>query len=402
VDDRPDDDSRKGALPMIPKKVTVSHIHSGTTIRAVDLAIAVALFVMLTTTAQTAIAQTGPPAPSPGSSGSGNVLSPDLGRPNQVTGNELTPRQVAGVTRGLEALAKQQSADGSWGGNGAGAPTAVTALAAIALMADGDLPGRGKYGGNVRKAVQYICNSSQESGLLTGSGNQGEMYSHGFATLFLGEVYGMTDDDVVKEKLQKAVKLIEKSQNSQGGWRYTPAPVDADISVTICQVMALRSARDAGIKVQKDTIDNAIKYVKQCQNGDGGFNYQIGGGGSGFARTAAGTAALYYAGAFEDDSVQRGLKFLMNQKPGAGGIQAGEGNWFYGQYYAVQAMFLAGGDYWKAWYPAIRDTLLDRQDQNTGQWSGEVDPDYCTAISLIILQMPNRYLPVFNGKGPGS
>jgi squalene cyclase len=347
-----------------------------------------------------------PSAPSAGSSGStgGNVLSLDMGKPNQVIGDEITPPQAAAVTRGLEVLAKQQAANGSWGtAGGEGSPTAVTALSAIALMADGNLPGRGKYGSNVRKAVEFICNSSQESGLLTGSDNTGEMYSHGFATLFLGEVYGMTANDEVKEKLQKAVKLIEKAQNPQGGWRYTPAPVDADISVTICQVMALRSARDAGIKVQKDTIDKAINYVKQCQNPDGGFNYQLGmGSGSGFARTAAGTAALYYAGVFQDDSIQRGLKYLMGRLPAAGNQQMAEGNWYYGQYYAVQAMFLAGGDYWGKWYPAIRETLIAKQDKNTGLWSGEVDPDYCTAIALIILQMPDRYLPVFNGKGPGS
>jgi len=126
------------------------------------------------------------------------------------------------------------------------------------------------------------------------------------------------------------------------------------------------------------------------------------GSGSGFARTAAGTAALYYAGVFQDDSIQRGLKYLMGRLPAAGNQQMAEGNWYYGQYYAVQAMFLAGGDYWGKWYPAIRETLIAKQDKNTGLWSGEVDPDYCTAIALIILQMPDRYLPVFNGKGPGS
>jgi hypothetical protein len=273
-------------------------------------------------------------------------------------------------------------------------------------MADGNLPGRGKYGDNVRMAVDFICKSSQESGLFTVSGSQGEMYSHGFATLFLGEVYGMTDDDDVKEKLQRAVRLIEKCQNPEGGWRYQPAPVDADISVTICQVMALRAARDAGIKVEKSTIDKAIAYVKRCQNPDGGFSYQaIGGGGggeSGFARTAAGTSALYYAGAFQDDSVKRGLDYLLNSLTAQGEAEQQNGHYFYGQYYAVQAMFLAGGKYWQAWYPHIRDELIGRQDKNTGNWSGEVDEDYCTAIALIVLQMPNRYLPVFNGKGPGN
>ena len=78
-----------------------------------------------------------------------------------------------------------------------------------------------------------------------------------------------------------------------------------------------------------------------------------------------------------------------------------EGHYFYGNYYAVQAMFLAGGEYWAQWYPAIRDQLISRQGGG-GNWSGDVSDDYATSLALIILQMPNRYLPVFNGKGPGS
>ena len=64
-------------------------------------------------------------------------------------------------------------------------------------------------------------------------------------------------------------------------------------------------------------------------------------------------------------------------------------------------MFLAGGDYWAQWYPAIRDQLISRQAAG-GNWSGDVSDDYASSLALIILQMPNRYLPVFNGKGPGS
>jgi prenyltransferase beta subunit len=270
-------------------------------------------------------------------------------------------------------------------------------------MSAGNLPGRGKYGDNVRKAVEFILKNSQQSGLLAADASHGVMYSHGFATLFLGEVYGMTGDDAVKEKLQKAVRLIEKCQNKEGGWRYLPVPYDADISVTICQIMGLRAARDAGIKVEKDVIDKAIAYVRRCQNPDGGFSYTAnnfggGGGGSAFERSAAGVASLYYAGVFEGNDLKRGLDYIKQ-------FQAGHGmtfsHPFYGNYYAAQAMFLAGGQYWQDWYPAIRDELCNRQ-QPSGAWSGEVSEEYCTSIALIVLQMPNRYLPVFNGKGPGS
>lgn len=315
---------------------------------------------------------------------------------------EITPEQTQAVERGLEYLAARQNAEGSFGNSGAyGATAAITALSGIAFMADGNLPGRGKYGDNVRKAVEFICRNQQESGLFTTSASQGEMYSHGFATLFIGEVYGMTGDDEIKENLQKAVRLIERCQNPEGGWRYQPMPVDADISVTICQIMALRSARDAGIKTDAAVMERALAYVKRCQNSDGGFSYQATGGESGFARTAAGTASLYYAGKFEDNAVTRGLDYLSRFIPRQNEMDE-QGHFFYGQYYAVQAMFLAGGKYWADWYPAIRDLLIAQQNHSAGDWEGEVDPDYCTAMALIILQMPNRYLPVFNGKGPGS
>src|SRR5205823_6819876 len=127
------------------------------------------------------------------------------------------------------------------------------------------------------------------------------------------------------------------------------------------------------------------------------------GGGSGFARSAAGVASLYYAGVFEGDELKRGLKYIQRYLPSRSNAQSSEveGHYYYGHYYAVQAMFLAGGDYWATWYPSIRDQLIAKQ-QPSGCWQGDNSQDYSTAMALIILQMPNRYLPVYTGKGPGS
>lgn len=336
--------------------------------------------------------------------------APIAEQPNQVKGDEITPQQQEAVRKGLAWLAEKQQRDGRFGagGEGFGASSGITALAGIAFMAEGNLPGRGKYGENVQRAVDYILRSSQESGLLASETAHGVMYSHGFATLFLAEVYGMTQDEQVKEKLQKAVRLIQKTQNPQGGWRYMPVPVDADISVTICQVMALRAARDAGIKVEREVIDKAVEYVRKCQNADGGFSYMLGPsgrgeGGSAFPRSAAGVATLYYAGIFEGEDIKRGLAYIKQFTPGKTGAAGNVGgHYFYGHYYACQAMFLAGNEYWGGWYPAIRDELVRKQDRTTGRWTGEINDEYATACALIVLQMPNRYLPVFSGKGPGS
>ena len=75
------------------------------------------------------------------------------------------------------------------------------------------------------------------------------------------------------------------------------------------------------------------------------------------------------------------------------------GHYFYGQYYAVQAMYLAGGTYWQQWYPSIRDQLIgsnrtSSMQQADGSWDSTHGASYGTAMSLIILQVPHRYLPV--------
>jgi len=306
---------------------------------------------------------------------------------------EITPALREAVDRGLTYLAGAQSPDGSFGRDRYGRHVGITALACLAFMADGNLPGRGPYGSHVENGHRFILDSAQETGLIAADTSHGPMYGHGFATLFLGEVYGMTGDPRTREALVKAVRLIVATQNHQGGWRYHPLPHEADISVTICQVMALRSARNAGISVPRETVDRSIAYVRRCQNSsDGGFLYMIGSGGSLFPRSAAGVTSLYYAGIYEDEALNKGLAYLLkhkNQRPGQRSA-----HYYYGHYYAVQAMHLAGGKYWAEWFPWIREQLLSAQRQQ-GEWSSNHGNHYGTAMALLILQIPNRLLPIF-------
>ncbi len=197
------------------------------------------------------------------------------------------------IKRGLEFLANRQAADGWWGTGVYGANVAVSSLGAIAMMAGGSHPGRGKYGDRVKSALQFVLRQGDlpgrpgmhPPGFLHNSqhgGQQGPMYSHGFGTLFLGEVCGMVADSPLREQvrqaLARAVQVTLHAQtlagNAKGGWRYNPMPGDADISVTVCQIMALRSARNAGVFVPKSVVDRCIDYVKASQNPDGSFMYQ--------------------------------------------------------------------------------------------------------------------------------
>lgn len=338
------------------------------------------------------------PAPAP----AGPRVDDDRSAENNALEGEITAALDGSITRGLAWLAQQQSPDGSFSAGRFGKNVAITALACLAFMADGNLPGRGAYGEQVERGLEYVLNNVSESGLIVAAGDShGPMYGHGFAALFLGEIEGMTrggpDSRLAArthEALVKAIRLIEQSQNDEGGWRYNPVPHDADVSVTICQVMALRSARDAGIETDKAVIDRAVEYVRKCQNPDGGFRYQADPGSSGWPRSAAGVATLFYAGIYEDQAIDKGINYLFTEAfPGVG--DPGRAHYFYGQYYAVQATYLAGREHWARWWPAIRAELM-RQQLDSGAWDDStVGINYGTAMALIVLQMPKRYLPIF-------
>lgn len=315
--------------------------------------------------------------------------------PEKSAAELITPPSARAIERGLNLLASRQDEDGSFHSGGYSRNVAVCALAGMAFMSAGSTPGRGPFGRHIDRALDFILANTQESGFINipNASSHGPMYGHGFATLFLAECYGMTRRADVREKLSKSVRLITNTQNQDGGWRYQPVRRDADISVTICQVMALRAARNAGLYVPRDTIDRCTEYVKKSQNADGGFMYMIQGGQSAFPRSAAGIVALYSAGIYEGPEIKKGLDYLMNFLPQGNEFNR-ESHYFYGHYYAVQAMWHAGGEHWARWYPAIRDALVARQAED-GSWNDSICVEYGTAMACVVLQMPNNFLPIF-------
>jgi Prenyltransferase and squalene oxidase repeat len=303
----------------------------------------------------------------------------------------MDPRTCQAIDAGMAWLAGQQEPDGSFGSGPY--KIAVTSLSGLALMASGSSPGRGPYGSAIDKALLSIMENTSAAGFISSSASNSPMYGHGFGTLFLAEAYGMTHRAEVREKLEKAVRLIVDTQNDEGGWRYQPVRRDADLSVTICQINALRAARNAGIFVPKETVEACIRYVKQSQNPDGGFRYMLAGGASAFPRSAAGVVALYSAAVYDAKEVDAGIAYLKQYMPE---IKFGQrySHYFYGHYYAAQALWIRGGEDWNQWYPAIRDELVARQTPQ-GYWVDTIGNDYGTAMALIILQMPNNSLPIF-------
>lgn len=318
-------------------------------------------------------------------------------------GEEIDPKTRQAIDRGLTWLSKRQILSGrsvgAFGHTGYQGGVAVASLAGLAFMMSGNPPAHGPFGKHIDRCTQFVTSNVQENGYISVPVvGQDNMYGHGFATLYLSEVFGMADradlDATVGKKLRQAVHLTCECQNDAGGWRYQPVKNEADLSVTIAQIMALRAARDAGIHVPDEVRTKCIDYVKRSQNPDGGFRYQLGGGGSTFPLTAAGVVSLYSAGIYDGQSIEKALAWLMKHLPGKSSSST-SGYFFYGHYYAVQAMWHAGGDHWTQWFPAIRDLLLSRQSES-GAWpDNEVCPEFGTAMACIILQMPNNFLPIF-------
>ncbi len=300
---------------------------------------------------------------------------------------------VPAIEAGLAYLAQQQVEDGAFATRGTGRNAAVCGLGGLALLTSGSTPGRGPYGQQVDQVVGFLLEHTVPSGFIyvPDANLHGPMYGHGFATLFLAEVYGMSQRKDLRKKLDRAVELIVQTQNAEGGWRYEPVRSDADLSVTICQIMALRAARNAGIHVPNETVDLCIEYVKKSQNADGGFRYTLSSSGSRYSRSAAGVVALYSAGIYEGTELEHGLDYLDRFLPS---LSRRGGHFYYGQYYGVQAMWQTGGNRWQTWYTAIRDVLMGLQRKD-GSWNDSIGTEYATAMACIILQTPNNVVPIF-------
>ncbi len=305
----------------------------------------------------------------------------------------------ADIDRGLAWLATRQLEDGSFGTviqNYRGNP-GVAGLCGLAFLSSGSTPGRGPYGEAIDHTIDFIMSCSTTTGFIVSPEAQGRdpMYGHGFATLFLAEVYGMTEREDVRDALKLAVELIVDTQNSEGGWRYFPRPDDADVSVTVCQLMSLRAARNAGIFVPKETIDRGVEYLRRNQNPDGGFRYQLlHPQESEFPRSAAAIAALYTSGIHEGEMIDNALAYMLRFLPAEDDGRRSNQYFYYAHYYAAQAAWFAGEDYWFDWYPAARDELLATQLED-GSWPDvTVGKEYAAAMSLIVLQIPNGYLPI--------
>jgi hypothetical protein len=330
------------------------------------------------------------------------------------------------VDHGLEYIKSQQKPDGHWDAQGQ-FPLTMTGLCGMALLMEGSTIREGKYSEQIRKAVDWLLapGRPQPSGLLCNMNMPGEagryMYGHGFAMMFLACVYGEEEDEARRKRLEevlvKAVKFSRDAQTSRGGYGYVSAKDGQNFdegSVTVTQVQAIRACRNAGISVDPSLIKDAMKYLHDCTNPQGGVIYSLGGGGGGDGRPALTAAAMccgFSAGKYDDPDVKKWIKFVQGQP----GLMQGGGGRFghdeYTHYYFGQCIYFLGEDGYEKFFPNCKENekltwssykkttfknLLNSQNKSDGSWAGaQVGPIFCTACYLSLLQLDKGVLPLY-------
>lgn len=320
------------------------------------------------------------------------------------------------VQQGVDYLIEMQRPEGSIDdGDYAIAMTSLSlmAIASIGVQPD-PLTDRGRA---MFEALNFVLDERHQSeqgyyGGLDGS----RMYGHGITTLMLTELLGMgaavEQNQRMQQSLDPAIELIlaaqsvRKPERLQGGWRYTPSSTDSDLSVTVWQLMALRSAKNDGLRVPGQAIDKALEYLQhsytapQTPDGTeaeaiGGFSYTPAYQRPTFTMTAAGLLAMQVCGRYQSPLVRGAAKWLLQNPP-----EENERFFYYGMYYYAQGMHQAGGEYSEAADRLVPSLLLERQREDGAWLAGRseelnIGSVYCTALAVLSLSVRYHYLPIY-------
>ncbi|MFM8470708.1 MAG: hypothetical protein ACKODH_12220 [Limisphaerales bacterium] len=333
----------------------------------------------------------------------------------------LRPDRVdTGVAAGVNFLVRAQWPDGmiQEKDKRENHGVAMTALALMGLASVGHQPAdKTAEGEAMRRAVAFLLRPDvQAASGYFGQRDGSRMYGHGIVTLALTELLGMgadkAQDAQLRERAQRGVNLILAAQRVKkhdprfiGGWRYSPDAGDADLSVTVWQLLALRSAKNAGLVVPREAIDAAVGYLRRsyassrdaqgrATNPKSAFGY-VPGQPPAFAMAAAGLLAMQVCGLHDAPEVLGATDWLRTSPP------VWETGWFfYGTYYYSQGMGRRGGDPAREARERVEQLLLTHQ-QPDGSWMGADGSEggqgrvYCTALALLSLSVRHHFLPIY-------
>jgi hypothetical protein len=323
---------------------------------------------------------------------------------------------IAAVGKGLDWLARNQRPDGSWslcGPYSSAAPRfneceeSATAMALLAFQGDGNTHLEGKYQKNVVRGWNWLLKQQDADGCFfqVGDLNNYRFYVQGQCSIAICELYAMSRDTKYRVPAQHAIDFCLRSQSPEGGWRYNPNS-DSDVSVTGWIVMALQSAKMAGLNVPRENLKNVERFLNSVAlEGGSRYPYQK----DGEARRSMTAEALlmrqYLGWKRDDQRLVNGVNWITSPQ---NLIDFNNNRDAYYWYYATQVTRHFGGDAWKRWNKVMASELPAKQvphgkesgswdparpsDDQWGAWAGRL---YVTCLSIYDLEVYYRYLPIY-------
>jgi hypothetical protein len=180
-----------------------------------------------------------------------------------------------------------------------------------------------------------------------------------------------------------------------------PEPMSNDCSVSGWVMLALKTAREAKIKLERGTIPRMTAFFARHQVRDRTYY---------FSPTQQGTDAMtgvgmmvveFFQNKHDSPFVSRGARYLADRAEArhAGGATPAPD--YYLWYNCTMAMFQAGGEAWERWNRAVRDEVIGLQVHGEScergswppndQWSTRGGRIYSTALVVLTLEVYYRF-----------
>ncbi len=340
----------------------------------------------------------------------------------------------------LDWLAEHQDADGGWDADGfmkhdpAGDRTdgpgyanhdiGVTGLALLAFLGNGHTMTRGVHKEVVRRGIKWLASEQdRESGLFGEEIGHAFLYDHAIATLAMCESYYLDRSTVLKSKVQRALNYISRARNPYGVWGYSVPPDGTnDTSVTGWMVLAMKSAEDAGLRVDREAFVAAAQWFDEMTDpGTGRVGYRETGSASsrvrgmndqypvekGEALTSVALLCRFFLGQdpAEEPLMGQHADLILSALPqwDPEGLGCDMYHWYYGSY----AMYQMGGDHWRRWRKAMEPAVIESQRKDgaargswdpVGPWGKPGGRVYSTATMALCLEAYYRYGRILGGR----
>lgn len=305
------------------------------------------------------------------------------------------------VRQALDWLAASQEADGAWAPEKWGGQqqyrVGLTGLALLAFMGAEEKPLAGRLAGPIHRAVGFIERQQQPDGRF-GPAFSGAVYNHAIATAALLEVFALSRDARLKERLDRALDFICRQQAAEGGWGYLGVPGAPNTSITAWQLQALLVAGSLGWPRARAAAHEGLAWLAGTVDAHGRAGYRRQGdfpygtrnlsamaamclflGAGAEHGNAAATPSLAYALALQPDTVD-----------------------YYQWYYVSHAAYAAPGAeavLHSAQVAELTEALLAHQSRSgpeagswepSDQWSRAGGRVYSTAMAALSLEAERR------------